>query len=359
MAVNDTLLDAQTGHLVGLQRYSSGVVRRIIALLNRVDADLFAQLTAALERVPQNAVTVARIDELLASVREINAAAYAQVRDTLEGEVRDLAAYELQYQQRLFERVIPAAVTARYQVAAASVEQVYAAALSRPFQGRLLREWAQGIEADRMVRIRDAVRMGVVEGETIDQIVRRIRGTRTNGYADGLLEIDRRNAASVVRTAVAHTAHSARRQLYAANSDLIRGEVYTATLDGRTTPRCRALDGKVFALGDGPQPPLHWNCRSIRTPVLRSWRELGIDADELPAGTRASMDGQVPADTTYQEWLRRQSAEFQDDVLGPTRGKLFRRGGVTLDRFVNRDGDQLTLVQLRQRDEAAFERAGV
>ncbi|MGT2493119.1 hypothetical protein ACU4GD_28060 [Cupriavidus basilensis] len=56
-----------------------------------------------------------------------------------------------------------------------------AAALSRPFQGRLLKEWASNIEADRMVRIRDAIRIGFVEGQTTDQIIRRVRGTRAKG----------------------------------------------------------------------------------------------------------------------------------------------------------------------------------
>lgn len=359
MAVNDVLLDAAVSHQVALQRYGNGVIRRILALLNRVDADLFAQLTAALERAPQNVVTVERIDQLLASVRSINAQAYRQLMQELEGELRQFAAYEVGYQQRLFERAIPAAVQVQFQVASASATQAYAAALARPFQGRLLREWAQSIEADRMARIRDAVRMGFVEGESIDQIVRRIRGTRANGYADGLLEIDRRNAVSVVRTAVAHTASVARDQLYEANADIIKGERWSSTLDSRTTPVCRARDGKLYEVGKGPKAPAHWNCRSVRVPVLKSWRELGIDEDELPAGTRASMDGQVPADLTYQQWLKNKPASFQDEVLGPTRGKLFRQGGVTLDRFVNREGDQITLAELRRKDAEAFERAGV
>ena len=42
-----------------------------------------------------------------------------------------------------------------------------------------------------------------------------------------------------------------------------------------------------------------------------------------------------------QGWLGRQSAAFQDDVLGRTRGLLFRKGGLRLDRFVNRAGDEL------------------
>lgn len=37
---------------------------------------------------------------------------------------------------------------------------VYAATMSQPFQGRLLSEWAEGLETDRMTRIVNAVRHG-------------------------------------------------------------------------------------------------------------------------------------------------------------------------------------------------------
>lgn len=80
---------------------------------------------------------------------------------------------------------------------------------------------------------------------------------------------------------------------------------------------------------------------------------------DLPEGTRASMNGQVSEKETYQSWLGKQSAAFQDDVLGPTKGKLFREGGVTLDRFVDRNGASLTIDQLRAKEAPAFKRAGV
>lgn len=94
-------------------------------------------------------------------------------------------------------------------------------------------------------------------------------------------------------------------------------------------------------------------------PVLKSWRELGIDVDQLPPGTRASMDGQVPSGLGYNEWLNRQSAERQDEALGPTRAALFRRGGLRVDQFTDFRGGIYTLDQLRKREAAAFERAGV
>jgi len=92
--------------------------------------------------------------------------------------------------------------------------------------------------------------------------------------------------------------------------------------------------------------------------VVKSWQALGIDAADVLPSTRASMDGQVPADLTFAQWLKRQSAERQNDVLGETRAKLFREG-MALDRFYTDKGRYLTLDELRARDSAAFKRAGV
>src|SRR3546814_3657942 len=72
-----------------------------------------------------------------------------------------------------------------------------------------------GLESAKAAKIRDAIRMGFVEGQTIDEMVRTLRGTKAAGYADGLLEISRRDAAAVVRTAVNHTGNYAREALYA------------------------------------------------------------------------------------------------------------------------------------------------
>lgn len=351
---NERLLHAAVDHSIDLTRYSSGVVRRIIALLNRTDADLYAALVSALDKLPASAFTVERLDSLLAEVRGINARAYEAVRQGLDADLLALTEYETTYQQQLFESVLPVQVSA----ASVTVDSVYAAAMARPFQGRLLREWSAGIEVERMAKIRDALRIGYIEGETIDQMVRRVRGSKVLNYADGLLDISRRNAEAMVRTAVSHTANFTRGQFYEANSEIIKGLRWTATLDSRTSDSCRARDGKVFPLDSGPRPPGHWQCRSTMAPVLKSWREMGIGMDELAPATRASLDGQVPGDMTYGDWLKKQSARRQDDILGASRGKLFR-AGMGVDRFVDNKGRTLTLDQLRKKDAEAFRRAGV
>ena len=81
---NEQLQHAAIDHSVDLIRYQNSVVYKIIALLNRTDADLVAQLAATIERLPVEAFTVERLDSILASVRQINAQAYAKVREALQ-----------------------------------------------------------------------------------------------------------------------------------------------------------------------------------------------------------------------------------------------------------------------------------
>ena len=170
-------------------------------------------------------------------------------------------------------------------------------------------------------------------------------GTKALNYTDGVTALNKRQAQALVSTAVAHTANEARQTFYGANDDLIKGVQWISTLDARTTPICQSRDGTIYPVDSGPRPPAHFRCRSSTAPVLKSYKELGIDLDEAPAGTRASMDGQVPEAETYQSWLKKKPAAFQDEVLGPTRAKLFREG-MELDRFVDQSGKEYTFNQL-------------
>jgi hypothetical protein len=57
--------------------------------------------------------------------------------------------------------------------------------MAQPMQGRLLKEWASGLEASRLRRIKDAIAIGFTSGKTTDQIVREICGAKAAGYSDG------------------------------------------------------------------------------------------------------------------------------------------------------------------------------
>lgn len=357
---NEKLADLAVSHQIYLQRYGGGVVRRFMQLLNRVDDDLFARLTEALERLPRESFTVQRLDQMLVQVQQLNAQAYRAAGEELDQALLELAGYEASYQHRAIQTVLPAAVAEQLTLSTVSAAQVHAAAMARPFQGKLLREALKDIEVARAARIRDAIRMGFVEGETISQMVRRLRGTRALKYADGLLAIDRRGAEALVRTAVNHTANYARQAVFEANADLVSEWQFLATIDSRTSAPCRGLSGSIHPIGSGPQPPRHWNCRSTAVPVLKSaWEALGLSKSDIEPSTQASMDGQIAGDITYGQWLRGKPAEFQDEILGVTKGKLFREGGLTLDRFVDSNGREYTIYELRKRDSEAFGKTGL
>jgi hypothetical protein len=99
------------------------------------------------------------------------------------------------------------------------------------------------------------------------------------------------------------------------------------------------------------------NCTTV--PVVKSWRELGFRKDELAPSTRASIDGQVSETLSYGDFLRKQDAAFQDEMLGPTRGALFREGKLSVKDFVDDNHNTMTLAELKRAEPRAFSRAGL
>ncbi|MGO2450886.1 hypothetical protein [Pseudomonas taetrolens] len=367
--VNEALQAAAIGHAIDLLHLSNAEVRKIIALLNSADAELRAQLILAIASLGVESFTVTHMNSVLVSVLEINKSIYAAIQETMVESVIDLAKYEIGYQKALFTEVIPQQVRVTVSLGSVNLDQARQIAMSRPFQGKLLKEWLGNLEVNRAARIRDGVRMGMVEGQTTEQIVRRVMGIKSEGYADGLLNRSRQDIESVVRTAISHTAQGARDAFYRANDDLIAEVSWLSTLDNKTSVDCRLRD-RLRYTNDTHEPVghkvpwkagpgrIHWCCRSTSTPILKGYEELRLSKG-LPESTRASMDGQVPKSTTYGEWLIEQSAARQDQILGPNRGKLLREGGLTPDQFYNDRGKFLTLDQLRERDAASFAKAGI
>lgn len=351
MAVNDDILRELLQRDVDLDRYRRGQVLRLLDLLARLEEDLVAQINRLDPTAVGPSYRQARLARLLAAVQERIDEYGAMLEKELIPEFQQLAVDESKFGVHLLNDLPPVALD----VVTPASALLRAAVTSRPFQGRLLREWVAEHPAAVRLRLRNAIRMGVAQGETIDQIVRRVRGTRAAGYADGIMEVNRRGAEAMVRTAVSHTVNAARAITYEENADLVKGVRWVATLDSRTSQTCISLDGQVFPLSSGPRPPAHVNCRSSTAPVLKSWKELGIRLPEAPDGTRASMDGQVAAKTTYGDWLKTRSRDFQDEVLGPTRAELWRSGKVPLEKFVDYSGRSLTLDQLRKRYPRAFQ----
>lgn len=307
-----------------------------MGLLNRVDNDLVNKLLTKND----GTWTKKRMEKLLVSIRDLNKEAFLEVKKRITEDLKEFGTYEAGHQVKMLNDSIPI----RLNIVQPSPNQIWAAAMSRPMQNELFTKTLKTLERSRIRQIEGAIRNGFVEGETTQQIGRRIRGSRALRYKDGIIEVNRRQAEAWARTAVAHVANTARERTFQQNRDLIKSVQFIATLDGRTTIVCISYDGEEFEIDIGPRPPIHWSCRSTTSPVVKSWKELGINLKEAPAGTRASMNGQVPASMNYQKWLEKQSLKTQEEVLGKAKARLFREG-TPVTKFID-NGKVLTLKEL-------------
>jgi SPP1 gp7 family putative phage head morphogenesis protein len=351
--VNDTLVDEFIRHQVYLERLKAGQVLDLQQFLQALQDDVSAVLGKRLSDVTtQGTVNTQRLQQLLQEIKAISDDVAKNLQAAVVEQGKQLAAYESGWTLTTFQSVMP--VTVDFNTVSPTL--LWAAVNARPFEGRHLSQWFKDYTVNQQQKIVGAVRMSVIEGETIDQTIRRLRGTRAGGYRDGVVQgLVRRSAEALARTSIGHITQMARQATFEANSDVLQGLKWHSVLDSRTSLICISRDGKVYALDQGPRPPAHPNCRSSMVPVVKSWQALGLDLKEAPPGTRASLNGQVPATLTYAEWLKRQPATFQDDVLGKTRGDLFRSGKLTVDQFVDANtGRGYTLAELQAKHPNAF-----
>ena len=88
------------------------------------------------------------------------------------------------------------------------------------------------------------------------------------------------------------------------NCEAVEEFEFVATLDGRTSNICRAMDGKRFKLNEAVpfvnQPPLHYNCRSTTIPYF-SDLDAYSDTQRIARG-EDDKTYSVPANMTYREW---------------------------------------------------------
>lgn len=217
--------------------------------------------------------------------------------------------------------------------------------------GLTLSSWLEDKDSKLKLLLKDNIQQGVIQGETIPQIVSRLKG---------VLTINKEGVKALAITAVATVTNQVRMQTYKENEDIFKGYEHNSTLDNRTTLLCGSRDGACWDLnGKGLNekgkankfmtPPLHFRCRSLLLPITKSFEELGIPLDEVPIGTRSSMDGYVSRDTTFEKWFEGKPKAFQEEYLGVQRYKLYKDGVINFSDLVNQNGKVLTVAQLKEK----------
>jgi len=213
-------------------------------------------------------------------------------------------------------------------------------------------------------RYTGALRQAFAQDETLSQMVKRLQDVS---------DIVAREANAVVRTGYNHAVNQLRVEMMGRNSHLFRGVICITKLDNRVSPICRSRSRGMWNLSNGqplpdspvqikfPGPmPWHFGERSQLYPMTRAPREIGRMGDDevadalnsLTDDQRTLLSPDPPDDEMYSQWLRRQSAEVQTEVLGPARRKLWL-DGVDLGDMVTQKGRPLTLREIERRKARA------
>ncbi len=393
---------------IDLNRFSNGVAKRIVITYNDLILDAVDQLRR-LDELDVSAKAV-RLQAILAQLKEslngwAGTSTLAAARDLqgvaeLQGEfvaneLRRALPIDLREQVRsvqispqFAQAVAVTDPTALSVVALSDDLQAAVAGARQTFQltatqgtmitlpnGKVLAKSFRGLAESQADLFAKTVRNGLLTGESTDKLARRLKGrlkfgdlgplsVRQLAQAGGeLTTVANRQVMALVRTSINQVANASSQQVYEANQDVTKSYRYVATLDSRTSPICRALDGKEFDYGKGPTPPQHFNCRSTTVPVI-DYKGLGIEppppSDLRRPNTafgpsRSTRGDTVPSNQTYGEWLEKQPKAVKADVLGASKVSFFesrvKKVGPTqaIRDFVSQDGSELTLDQLKRR----------
>ncbi len=203
--------------------------------------------------------------------------------------------------------------------------------------GQAIEQFSEG----QAFNIRSAIKDGILFGQTTKEIsgaIQALADSRTAAQVEAL-----------TRTSVNFATGQVRKNFAQANADIFDGEEYVAVLDKRTTTLCGGLDGNIYKIGEGVYPPTHWNCRSIRVPVMKK---------EFAKGNQRSKR------ENFDEWLRDQNDDFQDEYFaqfpdGAEKAKLFRKGGLEIQQYRDSKGRNYSLDELKSLYPLAIDKAGI
>lgn len=356
---------------IDLNRYSNGVTRRIVRAYNDVILDTVERLAV----LNPESITAARLRAILAQLKESLATWSGTSTQMMAEELQGLALLQRDFMVKQLEDLQPPGAQVIVRTVEISPQFAQAVVTSDPTQlgivslsdqlpgaaptiarvtvadgvtltlpnGEVVRKAFDDIGTKQAELFSQAVRNGLLTGESTESIVRRLKGrldrerlgTVNQQIQQGGLVTARANnqIRAIVRSSITQVNDAAMTEVALANPDATKRYRYTAVLDSRTSPICRSLDGKIYNWGEGPAPPLHFNCRSMRVPLVKGFAQRTLDMRQ-----------------TYGEWLQANPAE-KEKVFGsktPYFNYLSKRYGPTdaVRRFVREDGSELTLKQL-------------
>jgi hypothetical protein len=365
-------VDLYLQHQVGVSLYAKGEAQLALNYLDDLQVDIINKLSnsAALKTMTKD-----RLVGELAAVNNQIQEAYKAVGKNYSESQSEFVLAESGWQKD--------AITALSEgdVPVISIADIARVNPLDKFQGKPFAKHMGVIAARDSKRVKSVILSGVALGQSNAEIAQSIPAS---------LGLGKRDVKTLVRTGIQSNAAAVRDSYFEANRDIIKSILWSAALDGKTTPHiCAPRDGARYTIDKQPidhdlpwigGPPAHFNCRSASIPIFtdgdregrRVGRNFNLESNSktsttirvkmtekgtvlnvMEKGARAKYQKRMGLGQTFkskvdfQEWLTRQPKWFQENYLGAKKARLFREGGLPLKKFSEKAGNPLTLAELK------------
>lgn len=253
---NEDFFDALVRHQIGLSRLSSTITNQVVAILDSTESDIKREVKKFTRRRDlSKPISAIRLQSLTNKIISIRRTAWTQIAALWTNEMNNLVLSEPEFMSMATKTVLPVKIEPGMPEEAV----LLALLIGTTFEGRTLDQWIQDSSQADVRRIIDEVNIGIMQQETANTISSRVVGTTDLGGTDGATQTTRNALAALTVTMITHFSNQAKKLFYIENFKIITKERYTAILDSGTTAICRSLNGRLFFVGEGYFPPIHFN----------------------------------------------------------------------------------------------------
>ncbi len=330
-----------------LSKYEDEALKSIQKTLDNARLELFDEI-----RSRDIIISKGREDKILENLNDLTLGIQTQLTGNIHDAASTAGALSFQEYDKILSFDGALAKTVGFNFTAIAPEQIRSMVLTTPVGGRILEQWvADSFETRLSDQIRDAVTTGMLKGEDVAKTIKRV--DMALGVARDKHSIAR-DAEAITRTFIASINNTAADTVYKANPDVIDRVKWNAAFEvsrgrGRgTCMECAALHGKEFALDDDSiRPPKHVLCRCFVIPVTKSYRERGLDINELKDGLKPYSERDVNRHIldagritdNFDTFLKSRDKEYQINFLGPNRYKMWKSGEISVKDLVDKNGN--------------------
>lgn len=202
-----------------------------------------------------------------------------------------------------------------------------------------VREWGDNIRRILRRNIVSTVRSELATGRATEDVIRKIKGDRLNGFRNGAFKPALGKLQTLFRSGITAVTNDVRQRVYSINSPFIESFYWNSTLDGNSSSICThkhssgwenpSLNPKGGSNAYRSGVP-HFNCRSTIIPVFRSNTSVSQDGEFLP----------------IKEWIAGRSESEQRHIYGEKKFSLWKKGKISSPQLMNFKTSPISLSQL-------------